>query len=117
MKKIKKGLIFGKFMPVHAGHLALIAFAQAKCEHLIVSLSFMPDDPIDHTLRLRWLQKIFEGQPNITLVEKIDDFDDKSLPLFEATKLWADFIHQEFPDVEAFFCSEDHGDRSQSKWK
>jgi HTH-type transcriptional repressor of NAD biosynthesis genes len=109
MIKFKKGLVFGKYMPVHAGHLALIAFAQSQCEHLIVSLSFMPDDLIDHKLRLGWLQKIFEGESNITVVEKIDDFDDKSLPLFEATKLWAEFIRQEFPDVEAFFCSEDYG--------
>lgn len=110
MNKLKKGLVFGKYMPVHAGHLALIAFAQSQCEHVIVSLSFMPDDPIDHTLRFKWLQKIFEGQTNVTVVEKIDDFHDESLPLFEATKLWADFIRKEFPDVEGFFCSEDYGE-------
>lgn len=110
MDKLKKGLVFGKFMPVHKGHLALIAFAKSRCEHLIVSMSFMPKDPIDHTLRFAWLQKIFEGDNAITLVEKIDDFHDESLPLFEATKLWADFIRREFPDIEGFFCSEDYGE-------
>ncbi|RFS14647.1 AAA family ATPase [Emticicia sp. C21] len=110
MAKLKKGLVFGKYMPVHAGHLALIEFAKSQCEQVIVSMSFMPNDPIDHALRLGWLQKIFEGQPNIILVEKIDDFHDESLPLFEATKLWADFIRREFPNIEAFFCSEDYGE-------
>jgi len=110
MDKLKKGLVFGKFMPVHKGHLALIAFAKSRCEHLIVSMSFMPKDPIDHTLRFAWLQKIFEGDKDITLVEKIDDFNDDNLPLFEATKLWADFIRREFPDIEGFFCSEDYGE-------
>lgn len=110
MDKLKKGLVFGKFMPVHKGHLSLIAFAKSRCEHLIVSMSFMPKDPIDHTLRFAWLQKIFEGDNAITLVEKIDDFHDESLPLFEATKLWADFIRREFPDIEGFFCSEDYGE-------
>ncbi|GAB3513645.1 AAA family ATPase [Emticicia fontis] len=110
MTKLKKGLVFGKYMPVHEGHLALIEFAKSQCEHIIVSMSFMPNDPIDHTLRFGWLQKIFEGQPNITVVEKIDDFHDESLPIFEATKLWADFIRREFPDIEAFFCSEDYGE-------
>lgn len=110
MTRLKKGLVFGKFMPVHKGHLALIAFAKSRCENLIVSMSFMPNDPIDHTLRFAWLQKIFEGDNDITLVEKIDDFHDESLPLFEATKLWADFIRREFPDIEGFFCSEDYGE-------
>ena len=110
MAKFKQGLVFGKFMPVHAGHLALIEFAKSQCEHVIVSMSFMPSDPIDHVLRFGWLQKIFEGQSDITLVEKIDDFHDERLPIFEATKLWAVFIHKEFPKIEAFFCSEDYGE-------
>src|SRR6218665_3242293 len=109
MAQFKKGLVFGKYMPVHAGHLALIEFAKSQCEQVIVSMSFMANDPIDHSLRLRWLQKFFEGQSNVMIVEKIDDFHDESLPLFEATKLWADFIRREFPDIEAFFCSEDYG--------
>lgn len=110
MTKLKKGLVFGKYMPVHAGHLALIEFAKSQCEQVIVSMSYTLNDPIDHTLRFGWLQKIFEGQPNVILVEKIDDFHDESLPLFEATKLWAEFICREFPDIEAFFCSEDYGE-------
>ena len=107
---MKKGLVFGKFMPAHAGHLALIEFAKSQCEEVIVSMSFTPDDPIDHHLRFTWLQEIFKGQTNVEVVEKIDDFHDESLPLFEATKIWADFISQEFPDIEAFFCSEDYGE-------
>jgi len=110
MTKLKKGLVFGKYLPVHTGHLALIEFAKSQCEQVIVSMSFTPNDPIDHTLRLGWLQKIFEGQPNIILVEKMDDYDDEGLPVFEATKLWAEFIRREFPDIEAFFCSEDYGE-------
>ncbi|WP_229251203.1 AAA family ATPase [Emticicia sp. BO119] len=110
MTKLKKGLVFGKYMPVHSGHLALIEFAKSQCKHVIVSMSFMPNDPIDHSLRFGWLQKIFEEQPNVTLVEKIDDFHDETLPLFEVTKLWAEFIRREFPDIEGFFCSEEYGE-------
>jgi HTH-type transcriptional repressor of NAD biosynthesis genes len=73
-------------------------------------MSFKPNDPIDHSLRLSWLQKIFEGQSNVAVVEKIDDYDDSDLPIFEATKLWADFIRRHFLDIEAFFCSEDYGE-------
>lgn len=105
----KKGLVFGKYMPIHKGHLALIAFASQQCQTLIVSMSYTPNDPIDPQLRLAWLQQIFAQQPHIELAFELDDFHDDNLPLFETTKLWADFIRQRFPDIDAFFCSEDYG--------
>jgi HTH-type transcriptional repressor of NAD biosynthesis genes len=106
----QKGLVFGKFMPIHKGHLALIDFAAQQCESLIVSMSYKPDEPIDPYLRFSWLQKIFENKPHIELAFVLDDFDDDGLPLFEATKIWADFIKNRFPDIETFFCSEDYGE-------
>lgn len=106
----KKGLVFGKFMPIHKGHLALIDFASQQCESLIVSMSYKLDEPIDPHLRFSWLQQIFADKPNIELAFVLDDFDDAELPLFEATKIWADFIKKRFPDIETFFCSEDYGE-------
>ncbi len=105
----KKALVFGKFMPIHKGHLALIDFAAQQCETLIVSMSYKTDEPIDPYLRFSWLKKIFANKPNIELAFVLDDFDDANLPLFEATKIWADFIKNRFPNIEAFFCSEDYG--------
>ena len=105
----KKALVFGKFMPIHKGHLALIDFAKSQSESLIVSMSYTPNDPIDPQLRRDWLRQLFDNQPNIELAFELDDFNDDGLPLFDATKLWADFIRKRFPDIEAFFCSEDYG--------
>jgi HTH-type transcriptional regulator, transcriptional repressor of NAD biosynthesis genes len=107
---MKKALVFGKYMPPHKGHLALIDFALSKCENVIVSMSFTPNDPISPTLRFDWLKAIFDNNPRVQVVQHLDDFNDENLPLFEATKLWADFINQEFPDIDAFFCSEDYGE-------
>ncbi len=105
----KQGLVFGKFMPIHKGHLALIDFAKSQCESLIVSMSYTPNDPIDPLLRRKWLAQLFDNQSNIELAFELDDFNDDGLPLFEATKLWADFIRKRFPNINAFFCSEDYG--------
>ena len=105
----KQGLVFGKFMPIHKGHLALIDFANSQCESLIVSMSYTSNDPIDPHLRLEWLTQLFDNQPNIEFAFELDDFNDAGLPLFEATKLWADFIRKRFPNINAFFCSEDYG--------
>lgn len=109
-KFMKQGLVFGKFMPLHKGHLALIDFALSQCDEVIVSMSFTPNDPISPNLRYNWLLQIFIDNPRVKVVQYLDDFNDDNLPLFEATKLWADFINREFPDIEAFFCSEDYGE-------
>lgn len=106
---MKKGLVFGKFMPFHKGHLALIEFALSQCERVIVSMSYTPADPIPAEIRFEWLHQIFAQNPRIELFQAIDDIADDGLPLFEATKLWAEFIRQTFPDIEGVFCSEGYG--------
>lgn len=106
---MKKGLVFGKFMPIHKGHLALIDFALLQCERLIVSMSYTPTDPIPSEVRFQWLHQIFAQNPRIELFQAIDDFPDEGMSLFEATKLWAEFIRQTFPYIEGVFCSEEYG--------
>jgi len=103
------GLVFGKFMPVHDGHLALIDFARQQCDRLIVSMSYTPADPIPPDSRLAWLTELLAPYPTIEVVAEADDFHDPTLPLWEATKLWASFIGQRFPTVSVFFASEDYG--------
>ncbi len=107
---MKKGLVFGKFMPVHAGHIALIEFAASYCDALIVSMSYTPNDPISPDLRLSWLQALFGHRSTIEIVSEPDDFHDDSLPLEAATNLWAAFIRRRFPEVDGFICSEAYGE-------
>ncbi len=106
---IKTGLVFGKFLPLHKGHLALIDFALGQCEKVIVSMSFTPQDPISPDIRFAWLQQIFGENPRVELALEPDDFHNPALPLFEATALWAVFIKKRFPNIKAFFCSENYG--------
>jgi len=106
--RMKTGLVFGKFMPVHKGHLALIEFARNQCDRLIVSMTVTSEDVISPTLRLSWLTKLLAPYPTIEVVAEADDFHDPTLPLWEATKLWAAFIRHRFPSVSVFFSSEDY---------
>lgn len=103
------GLVFGKFMPVHNGHLALIEFARQQCDHLIVSMSYTPDDPIPPDLRFEWLKSLLGTYPTIELACEADDFHDPTLSLWDATKAWAAFINRRFPTVSVFFASEAYG--------
>lgn len=107
---MKRGLVIGKFMPVHNGHLALIGFAKSQCNELIVSMSYTLTDPIDHNIRFGWLKQLLADDPNVKVEESLDDFDDESLPLFERTKVWARFIQKRFPKIDILMSSENYGE-------
>jgi NadR type nicotinamide-nucleotide adenylyltransferase len=105
----KKSLVFGKFMPLHKGHQALITYALGHSQQVVLSMSYTPQDPIDVAVRMNWLTVLYGQNPNITLACELDDFNDDQLPIEQATQLWADFIRVKFPDIEAIFCSETYG--------
>jgi HTH-type transcriptional repressor of NAD biosynthesis genes len=107
---MKRGLVIGKFMPVHHGHMALIEFAANRCDELIVSMSYREDDPISYELRLLWLQEIFRGRDSIRVDVVLDDFDDESAPLSQRTKQWSYHIQRIFPPVNILFASEPYGE-------
>jgi NadR type nicotinamide-nucleotide adenylyltransferase len=54
-----RGFVLGKFMPPHAGHVALIDAARRLVDHLTVLVCSLPADPIPGELRLRWMRELF----------------------------------------------------------
>ncbi|WP_293307495.1 AAA family ATPase [Pedobacter sp. UBA5917] len=106
---MKRGLVIGKFMPIHKGHIALINFAAAHCDELIVSMSFTPDDKIDPVLRFGWIMEIFKDQPNIKPAIIADNFDDETLTLKERTAIWANRMREVYPKIDILFSSEFYG--------
>ena len=70
------GLVIGKFLPPHRGHIALIEFALKRCDKLIVLVHIKKSDYIDGTRRVIWLYEIFDSNPKIT----IDYSNDETLP-------------------------------------
>jgi HTH-type transcriptional repressor of NAD biosynthesis genes len=107
---MKRGLVIGKFMPIHNGHIALINFAASHCNELIVSMSFTPGDKIDPVLRFKWINEIFKDQPNIKPAIIVDDFDDETLPINERTNIWAIRMREVYPKIDILFSSEFYGE-------
>ena len=107
---MKRGLVIGKFLPLHQGHVALIRFAADRCDELIVSMSFAAADAIDPQLRFSWIQETFIDLPGVHPEMVLDDFDDESLPIGERTDIWAAFIRKRFPPVDIVFSSEEYGE-------
>jgi HTH-type transcriptional repressor of NAD biosynthesis genes len=107
---MKRGLVIGKFLPIHQGHIALINFAASRCDELIVSMSAASTDVIDPTIRFDWLQQIFHHNARIKCFQIVDDFDDDTLPLDFRTKIWAAFIQKTYPRIDTIFSSEEYGE-------
>lgn len=106
---MKRGLVIGKFMPLHYGHVALIEFAAAHCDELIVSMSYNASDIISEKLRLSWITENFKHQSNIKVFSIVDDFDREELPLNKRTEIWADRMRHVYPPISIVFSSEAYG--------
>ncbi len=106
---MKRGLVIGKFMPLHHGHIALIEFAAAHCDELIVSMSYNSTDVISGELRLSWIKETFKDQSNIQVFSIVDDFDREDLPLAERTQIWAERMKHVYPPIDIIFSSEEYG--------
>jgi len=107
---VKRGLVIGKFMPLHFGHIALIRFAASQCDELIVSMTYKPNDPIDGELRFGWIKEYFKHDLKIKPSVNLDDFDQESLPIEARMNLWVAFIQKRFPPMDTVFSSEKYGD-------
>jgi HTH-type transcriptional repressor of NAD biosynthesis genes len=107
---MKRGLIIGKFMPIHNGHLSLIKFGSANCDELIVSMSYTTHDPIPAHLRFAWMTEILANQSRIKLFMIPDNFDNDSLPWRERTKIWSDQMRKIYPRIDIVFSSEAYGE-------
>jgi HTH-type transcriptional regulator, transcriptional repressor of NAD biosynthesis genes len=109
----KTGLVLGKFMPLHRGHIALVEFALQHCNELIVLLCASEKEPIPGSVRKHWLRETFESEKRVRIVHV--EYDENELPntsvsSLEVSKKWADYIWKKFPGISMFFSSEPYGE-------
>jgi len=123
-KTFQRGLVVGKFCPLHHGHELLIRHALDACDEIIIISYTKPEfDGCGRMARERWIDALF---PTATVLA-IDDASlrelcrQRDLPIREIPHNdAADAIHREFTGwlcwhildrkVDAVFTSEDYGD-------
>lgn len=66
--RMKRGIVAGRFMPFHNGHIALIRFAAAHCDELVISVFANPADPIAGEIRIAWIREEFIRYGKINVV-------------------------------------------------
>lgn len=103
------GLVLGKFMPLHRGHMHLVEFAQNYVEDLTVVVGTLADEPIDGGLRYQWMKAMY---PHLRVVHLTDDNpqDPSEHPRF--WDIWRSSLNRVLPySPDYVFASDDYGAR------
>ena len=105
-KKYHKGLIIGKFYPLHLGHCYLIEKGLAVTKHLVVIVCQTTKYKIPANIRAEWIKKLYP-EVEVKIFKHDVSLDSDSVSL---SKKWAnittDFLGYS-PNV--VFSSEDYG--------
>jgi HTH-type transcriptional repressor of NAD biosynthesis genes len=111
LKQKITGMVFGKFMPLHTGHIKLIEFGAQQVEKLIVLVAYKRDEPIDGQLRYARVKEQFKDRADI-IVRYLDctDMSDSKEADREVSREWASYLNTTFPEVKILFSSEAYGD-------
>ena len=107
-----KGLVLGKFYPLHLGHIGLIEFAQKQCDELIVLICASDMESIAGSTRLKWIQETFSNNPKIkpTLLNYSEqELPNTSTSSIEVSKVWATKIANTLGKIDVVFSSEIYG--------
>lgn len=110
---MRKGLVFGKFLPFHKGHEAMIRFALTHCDFLLVLICVSDKEDIPGVKRYEWLANTFNNDPNIEI--QLFDYKEEELPNSsesseEISKVWAEVFTRTLPEYKVLVSSEPYGE-------
>ncbi len=110
---MRRGFVFGKYLPFHLGHKALIEFALTKCDQLYVLVCATNTEVTSVETRVGWLQETFQEVRNVTVLTlKYDEtiLPNTSVSSKEASKRWSKEFLSRLPQVHMVCTSEPYGD-------
>jgi HTH-type transcriptional regulator, transcriptional repressor of NAD biosynthesis genes len=104
-KRMKTGLVLGRFLPPHLGHQYLFDFAQNYVDELLLIVGTRPTDSIAGELRLSWIR---EMAPNARIIHVNDENPEESHPQY--WQIWEQTLRTALPYIPDYiFASEDYG--------
>lgn len=103
------GIVIGKFMPLHAGHIALLRFAADRCGRLIAVVDDQPDHPIPAATRAEWIRQTFAADEHIEVHTTDEPLPDDPIPSREVSRVWAAYLKNKYPQATAIISSEKYG--------
>ncbi len=105
---ITRGLVLGKFMPLHAGHIHLIESAAKQVDELTILVCSIPSEPIPGALRYYWMKEQF---PKLRVLHITDQNPQEPSEHKFFWEIWKDTILRNCPQgIDKVFTSEEYGD-------
>jgi NadR type nicotinamide-nucleotide adenylyltransferase len=111
-RRAGSGLIFGKFLPPHRGHVFLIEHALSRVERLTVAVCSLSREPIPGELRFRWMQEL---APGARVVHVTDDNPQHPHEHARFWEIWRDTLLHAAGRPDVLFTSETYGD-DMARW-
>jgi HTH-type transcriptional repressor of NAD biosynthesis genes len=108
-----KAFVFGKFLPFHKGHEAMINFALANCDFLSVLVCSSDREKITGAMRKKWIENAFEECKNIEIKlfnYSENDYPNTSETSIESSRIWAEVFKRKFPEYSLLITSEPYGE-------
>lgn len=103
MKKYKKALVIGKFMPLHKGHIGLINFACENAEMVLVCVLAHRKECIPLDRRVDWVKdSMYAGVVSACgLMYDADVLNSSSNSDIESSIAWAEYLKNQLEDFES----------------
>jgi NadR type nicotinamide-nucleotide adenylyltransferase len=101
------GVIIGKFMPPHLGHMHLIEQARRQVDELSVLVCSLPDEPIPGDVRFAWMKEL---RPDVRVAHVTDENPSEPHEHPDFWEIWVDTIRRRVPSPDVIFSSEDYGE-------
>lgn len=111
---MSRGLVLGKFLPPHAGHLYLVETALAAVDELAVVVGTLAREPIDGALRFRWMQELV---PRARVIHLTDDNPQEPAEHPDFWAIWEASLRRVLPWApDVVFGSEPYVERLAAIW-
>ena len=102
-----RGMVLGKFLPPHNGHMFLFNFARNYVDELTIVVESLPDQPIPGELRYQWVCEMF---PMVQVVHLTDANPQDPSEHPDFWSIWQNSLERILPyPVDFVFASEDYG--------
>jgi HTH-type transcriptional repressor of NAD biosynthesis genes len=105
-----KAFVFGKFMPFHKGHEAMIRFALSKCDFLTVLVCASDKETVPGQLRQSWISETFAEEKNIQVDYIESELPNSSVSSTAISEVWAKVFTKLLPGYSLLITSEPYGE-------
>ena len=103
-----RGLVLGKFLPPHNGHLYLCEAARRMCDELVIVVASLASEPIAGAQRVAWMRALI---PDATVVHLTAELPQQPSEHPAFWRLWREHLRAVAGDVERVFTSDAYGRR------